>query len=92
MVAWPSGLRRWIKAPVSSEARVRIPPLPIILFENDNHSFSNKACYRKKVECLVLGTSLFIGVRSNPHRCQVSFVKLPKPCPSPREIILVGAI
>ena len=28
MVAWPSGLRRWFKAPVSSEALVRIPPLP----------------------------------------------------------------
>ncbi|KAM7228193.1 hypothetical protein CapIbe_006781, partial [Capra ibex] len=27
-VAWPSGLRRWIKAPVSSGAWVRIPPLP----------------------------------------------------------------
>ena len=27
-VAWPSGLRRWFKAPVSSEARVRISPLP----------------------------------------------------------------
>ena len=26
-VAWPSGLRRWFKAPVSSEAWVRIPPL-----------------------------------------------------------------
>ena len=24
---WPSGLRRWFKAPVSSEARVRISPL-----------------------------------------------------------------
>ena len=32
-VAWPSGLRRWFKAPVSSEAWVRIPPLPI--FFND---------------------------------------------------------
>ena len=30
-VAWPSGLRRWFKAPVSSEAWVRIPPLPIFL-------------------------------------------------------------
>ena len=30
-VAWPSGLRRWFKAPVSSEAWVRIPPLPTIL-------------------------------------------------------------
>ena len=29
-VAWPSGLRRWFKAPVSSEAWVRIPPLPDI--------------------------------------------------------------
>ena len=28
-VAWPSGLRRWFKAPVSSEARVRISPLPV---------------------------------------------------------------
>ena len=28
-VAWPSGLRRWFKAPVSSEAWVRIPPLPL---------------------------------------------------------------
>ena len=27
-VAWSSGLRRWFKAPVSSEAWVRIPPLP----------------------------------------------------------------
>ena len=31
MVAWPSGLRRWFKAPVSSEAWVRIPPLPLKL-------------------------------------------------------------
>ena len=27
-VAWPSGLRRWFKAPVSVEAWVQIPPLP----------------------------------------------------------------
>ena len=31
VVAWPSGLRRWIKAPVSSGAWVRIPPLPSLL-------------------------------------------------------------
>ena len=31
-VAWPSGLRRWFKAPVSSEAWVRIPPLPGFAF------------------------------------------------------------
>ena len=32
VVAWPSGLRRWFKAPVSSEAWVRIPPLPDSIF------------------------------------------------------------
>ena len=31
LVAWPSGLRRWFKAPVSTEAWVRIPPLPLLL-------------------------------------------------------------
>ena len=31
-VAWPSGLRRWFKAPVSSGAWVRIPPLPAGFF------------------------------------------------------------
>ena len=31
-VAWPSGLRRWIKAPVSPGAWVRIPPLPELSF------------------------------------------------------------
>jgi hypothetical protein len=29
MVGWPSGLRRQIKALVSSEARVQIPPQPL---------------------------------------------------------------
>ena len=32
MVGWPSGLRRWFKAPVISMAWVRIPPLPIHFF------------------------------------------------------------
>ena len=32
VVAWPSGLRRWFKAPVISMAWVRIPPLPVCLF------------------------------------------------------------
>ena len=31
VVAWPSGLRRWFKAPVISMAWVRIPLLPLIL-------------------------------------------------------------
>ena len=30
-VAWPSGLRRWFQVPVSNEAWVRIPPLPLNL-------------------------------------------------------------
>ena len=38
MVAWPSGLRRWFKAPVSSEAWVRIPPLPRVSFYKENDS------------------------------------------------------
>ena len=32
-VVWPSGLRRWFKAPISSEARVRISSLSF-LFQN----------------------------------------------------------
>ena len=40
-VAWPSGLRRWFKAPVSSEAWVRIPPLP--------NFFLTKVCHLKVV-------------------------------------------
>ncbi len=28
-VVWPSGLRRWFKAPISSEARVRISSLSV---------------------------------------------------------------
>jgi hypothetical protein len=33
VVAWPSGPRRWFKAPVSSGAWVRIPSLPLCIFE-----------------------------------------------------------
>lgn len=38
-VAWPSGLRRWFKAPVSSEAWVRIPPLPNMFCKKEEHGF-----------------------------------------------------
>ena len=31
LVAWPSGLRRWFKAPVSAGAWVPIPLLPLLL-------------------------------------------------------------
>ena len=41
-VAWPSGLRRWFKAPVTSVARVRIPPLPNIFFLQNDFTFSLK--------------------------------------------------
>ena len=103
-VAWPSGLRRWFKAPVSSEARVRIPPLPInFKCKTKQRSYGNPTAKKSysgtwvyqqllaprspgtfhgfvvaSVRCLlqgsvaewskalVLGTSLFGGVGSNP--------------------------
>ena len=52
-VAWPSGLRRWFKAPVSSEARVRIPPLPKLLF---SHVISDNTNARKGYEFVNLGS------------------------------------
>ena len=45
-VAWPSGLRRWFKAPVSSEAWVRIPPLPRLFFCNPSF-FNHYSCYSR---------------------------------------------
>ena len=49
-VAWPSGLRRWFKAPVSSEAWVRIPPLPylfnyILNVSAESESMKWKECF-----------------------------------------------
>ena len=35
---WPSGLRRWIKAPISSGAWVRVP-LQSILFHHSSRQF-----------------------------------------------------
>ena len=32
-VVWPSGLRRWFKAPVTSVAWVRIPPLSNMFYK-----------------------------------------------------------
>ncbi len=49
-VAWPSGLRRWFKAPVSSEAWVRIPPLPNV--------------FPVKYQLLFVGTFVFFIVVS----------------------------
>ena len=54
-VAWPSGLRRWFKAPVSSGAWVRIPPLPNFLIVGKNlrqwtHGFEPWT-YRTAADC-----------------------------------------
>lgn len=49
VVTWPSGLRRWFKAPVSSEAWVRIPPLPNFFFSPPKKLSRNYvACYIKR--------------------------------------------
>ena len=51
LVAWPSGLRRWFKAPVSSEAWVRIPPLPQIFVQLGFyilHRFDRSPSYNTK--------------------------------------------
>ena len=37
-VVWPSGLRRWFKAPISSEARVRISSLSVVFYIFQNTS------------------------------------------------------
>ncbi len=64
-VAWPSGLRRWFKAPVSSGAWVRIPPLPtFFLHTNTLRPFQNDW----------LGTKL---TSKNAHWQQGTFFNLP---------------
>lgn len=67
-VAWPSGLRRWFKAPVSSEAWVRIPPLPghytfsLLCFHNVSVQFCilHWCCWT--LHCLLLGLFLVWGI------------------------------
>ena len=56
MVAWPSGLRRWFKAPVSSEAWVRIPPLPKISFPFCFFSSSNGLFWYARQEKMYLSS------------------------------------
>ena len=50
-VAWPSGLRRLFKAPVSSEAWVRLPPLPIILSIQQTVSTDSKVAWLSGLQC-----------------------------------------
>ena len=56
LVAWPSGLRRWFKAPVSSEAWVRIPPLPdfesIVVLSNLRKKSNHKRHPSRKIQIL----------------------------------------
>ena len=60
-IAWPSGLRRWFKAPVTSVAWVRIPPLSTFSchcqfrFDNRKHIFLMIRSYSTKSSfCLLL--------------------------------------
>ena len=44
MAGWPSGLRRWFKAPVTSVARVRIPLLSMFFtnfYDHNQYYISN---------------------------------------------------
>lgn len=77
MVVWPSGPRRWIKAPVSSGAWVRIPPLPVLSFvlatkalnivqKKPKHSATSAGSVAERSKALDLGSSLCGGVGSNP--------------------------
>ena len=82
---WPSGLRRWFKAPVTSVARVRIPLLSLLHGTVAHHficpSLANGTSCSQHItpdstliqgrmaewsKALVLGTSHFGGVGSNP--------------------------
>ena len=63
MVEWPSGLRRQVKALVSSGARVRIPPQPINIY------VCVCAVLAEWSKALRLGRSPFGGVGSNPTGC-----------------------
>ena len=47
-VAWPSGLRRWFKAPVSSKAWVRIPSLPLQLIMHGLEQLETLNKYSRK--------------------------------------------
>ena len=59
-VAWPSGLRRWFKAPVSSEARVRISPLPNYLFVALQRTFCDYVCHQLVVSRNKLSPKLML--------------------------------
>ena len=69
-VAWPSGLRRWIKAPVSSGAWVRIPPLPSVYFTSANKGselhLNDRESYPLKMRIL-WPPLLFPSTRGSSH-------------------------
>ena len=67
-VAWLSGLRRWFKAPVSSEAWVRIPPLPQApINRKDFHFFLEKVNHDKKRQYSTLLTAVVLFKISEKH-------------------------
>ena len=50
-IAWPSGLRRWFKAPVTSVAWVRIPPLSSFFgLRSRTESWNNKHGLKNRTE------------------------------------------
>ena len=77
MAAWPSGLRRWLQIPNTLTARVRIRPPPTCIELHVEWIENQKCCLQLNFlikigsvaewsKALVLGTSHFGGVGSNP--------------------------
>ncbi len=64
-VAWPSGLRRWFKAPVSSEAWVQIPPLPKTFSSFSVLSYLFKALFYSKPRFWVVIKKYIANICSN---------------------------
>ncbi|CAM4707823.1 unnamed protein product [Leuciscus chuanchicus] len=90
-VAWPSGLRRWIKAPVSSGAWWASEPddegQHATAFsisekkwpENGPRKVPRRGSVAEGSKALDLGSSLFGGVGSNPTAASSGFKEGPTP-------------
>ena len=74
-VAWPSGLRRWFKAPVSAGAWVRIPPLPFCFTEGFLLLLSKKSYLRSLILVILPRRASFcVLIRFDSHTGNLSFV------------------